>query len=255
MLDGDILALDPATGAIVRRHVGAIAGAVRPRTNGGLVFSVERGFGLLDPGATEPRLLPEVWSDPTVRMNEGGCDPLGNFYCGSMAYSKARGRGALYRLSPGGRVDRVLDGVTISNGLAWSPDATTAFYIDTPTHRVDAFDFDSTTGALAGRRQAFAIPAGDGAPDGMTIDAEGHLWIAMWGGGAVRRYQPDGRLDAVIPIPATQVTSCAFGGADLDVLYVTTSRERLPVDEQPLAGSVFATRPGVRGLPTLRFAG
>lgn len=130
MLCGDVLSMAPGDGGIARRHVGAVAAALRPRGGGGLVIAVERGFALLDPGASQPRTMPELWTDPSVRMNDGGCDPQGRFYCGSMAYDAAPGRGALHRLDPDGATHRVLTGVTISNGLAWSADGATAYYID-----------------------------------------------------------------------------------------------------------------------------
>jgi sugar lactone lactonase YvrE len=255
MLAGDVLSLSPGDGTISRLRVGKVAAALRPRRRGGLVIAVERGFALIDPGSSEPRLLPEVWHDPSARMNDGGCDPRGRFYCGSMAYDGTPGRGALYRLDPDGAVQTVLAGVTISNGLAWSRDGTTVFYIDSPTQRVDAFDFDPDTGTFSGRRPVIEIPPEHGMPDGMTIDADGGLWVALWGGGAVHRYTPRGRLDAVVDLPVRQVTACAFGGDALDELYITTSRVGVPDGTQATAGALFQAHPGVVGLPAATFAG
>ena len=219
-----------------------------------MVLGLERGFALVD-GWREPvRRLRELWTDPGVRMNEGGCDPHGAFYCGSMAYDVEAGAGSLYRLDPDGTVDVVVSGVTISNGLAWSPDGGTAYYVDTPTQRIDAFDYEQGRG-LSGRRAVVEVSSEDGSPDGLTIDSEGCLWVALWGGGAVRRYTPDGRLDAVVPLPVSQVTACTFGGAGLDQLYITTSRDGLATGDQPEAGALFRLTPGVRGLPTLPYAG
>ncbi|MFF0450014.1 SMP-30/gluconolactonase/LRE family protein [Streptomyces sp. NPDC004609] len=175
-----------------------------------------------------------------MRFNDGGCDPDGRFYCGTMAYDVAPGRGSLLRLDTDGSVTRVLTGVTISNGLAWSP--------DTATGRVDAFDYDTERG-LTARRTAVRIPDAAGLPDGLAVDAEGHLWVALWGGSAVHRYTPQGRLDAVVELPATQVTACAFGGPDLDRLYITTSRMGLDPAAEPLAGALFRADVGVPGLP------
>jgi sugar lactone lactonase YvrE len=186
-------------------------------------------------------------------MNEGGCDPDGRFYCGSMAYDQAPGRGAVWRLDPDGTTSCLFGGVTVSNGLAWSPDGSTAYYVDTATQRIDAFDYDADEG-LTGRRPVVTIEKDSGAPDGLTVDAEGCLWVALFGGGAVHRYRPDGTLDGQVEVPAAQVTACTFGGDDLDQLFITTSRERMKSPE-PGAGAVFRADVGVRGLPTLTYAG
>lgn len=253
MLAGDVLSLDP-DGTVQRWHVGSVAAAMRPRTTGGMVLALERGFALVD-GWREPvHRLGELWTDPGVRMNEGGCDPHGAFYCGSMAYDAASGAGSLYRLDPVGTVDVVVSGVTISNGLAWSPDGSTAYYVDTPTQRVDAFDYEPGRG-LSGRRTVIEVSSEDGSPDGLTVDSEGCLWVALWDGAAVRRYTPDGCLDAVVPLPVSRVTACTFGGAELDELYITTSRDGLDPGTEPEAGALFRVSPGVRGLPTLPYAG
>ncbi|MGA8116934.1 MAG: SMP-30/gluconolactonase/LRE family protein [Actinocatenispora sp.] len=264
MLAGDIMSAPPhspdsaplGNTAITRRHVGVVAAALRPRRAGGLVVAVERGFTLLGPDHdAPPQPLPELWSDTGIRMNDGGCDPQGRFYCGSMAYDEAPGRGTLYRLDPAGDAEPVLDGATISNGLAWSPDGRTAYYVDTPTQRIDAFDFDAGTGTLHNRRPVAHIDEADGSPDGLTVDAEGHLWVALWCGAAVRRYSPDGALEAHLPLPVRHVTACAFGGPELDTLYITTSQIDVTEPERAYAGALFVCRPGVRGLPVLPFAG
>lgn len=256
MFAGDVLSLSlggPAGGDIARRHVGAIAAALRPRRGGGAVIAVERGFALEDADG-ELHLLPELWADPGVRMNDGGCDPDGRFYCGSMAYDKSPGRGTLYRLDGDGTTSAIFGGSTISNGLGWSPDGSIAYYIDTPTRRVDVFDYAPDAG-LTGRRPFVEITDSPGSPDGLTVDGQGHVWVALYGGSAVRRYRPDGRLDGVIELPVTNVTACTFAGANLDELVITTSREDLPEGTQPEAGSLFGCRPGVAGQPVLEFAG
>jgi sugar lactone lactonase YvrE len=186
-------------------------------------------------------------------MNDGGCDPDGRFYCGSI--SKARRGGAkLYRLDAYREVRTVLDGATISNGLEWTRDGARAYYVDSATQRIDVFDYDSRAG-LVGRRAFAAIPDSAGTPDGLTVDSEGGVWVALFGGSAVRRYTSGGKLDVVLEVPARQVTACTFGGDRLDELFITTSRENLPADADRLAGSLFRARVGVRGLPAREFTG
>lgn len=252
MLAGDILSL-AADGTINRRHVGTVAAALRPRRRGGAVIGVERGFALeaADGALTQ---LPDLWDDPGIRMNEGGCDPDGRFYCGSMAYDKRPGAGALYRLAPDGSVTTVLTGVTISNGLDWSPDGTRAYYNDTETGRVAWFEYEPGNG-LARRRTFAVVPAEFGRPDGLTVDAQGGVWVALNKGAAVRRYTADGRLDEIVELPVRQVTACTFGGERLDELFITTSREGLAAGDEPLAGSLFRATVGVTGQPVREFAG
>jgi sugar lactone lactonase YvrE len=252
MLAGDVLSLAP-DGTIDRRHVGNVAAVLRPRRQGGAVIGVERGFALEEADGTLTH-LGELWSDTNVRMNEGGCDPDGRFYCGSMAYEERPGAGALYRLDPDDSVHVVLENVTISNGLEWSPDGSRAYYNDSPTQRIDVFDYDSESG-LSGRRPFAEVPAEAGAPDGLTVDEEGGVWVALYGGGSVRRYTPEGMLDEVIEVPAKQVTACTFGGSGLDQLFITTSREDLKPSEDPLAGSLFRAAVGMAGLPVREFVG
>jgi len=252
MLAGDVLSL-AADGGIDRRHVGSVAAAIRPRRQGGSVIGVERGFALEDADETLTH-LGDLWADDQVRMNEGGCDPDGRFYCGSMAYDQRPGGGALYRLDPDGSVSTLLENVTISNGLEWSPDGSRAYYNDTSTYRTDVFDYDGDSG-LTGRRPFVDLSAEANLPDGLTVDEEGGVWVALYEGGAVRRYTPDGVLDEVIEVPAKKVTACTFGGPNLDELFITTSREGLEPGEDPLAGSLFRAEVGVAGLPIREFAG
>jgi sugar lactone lactonase YvrE len=252
MLAGDVLSL-AADGSIGRRHVGTVAAAVRPRHAGGAVIGVERGFALEDPSG-EITTLDPLWAHDRVRMNEGACDPDGRFYCGSMGYDRAPGAGSLYRLDPDGSVHVVVEGITISNGLDWSPDGSRAYLNDTETLRVDVFDYDADAG-LTGRRPFVVIDPDDGRPDGLTVDAEGGVWVALNTGGAVHRYRPDGALDQVVEVPVRKVTACTFGGERLDQLYITTSRENLAPDDEPPAGSLFRADVGVVGQPVREFAG
>lgn len=253
MLAGDVLALADDVATPVRRHVGDVAAALRPRAGGGAVLALERGFALADDALTEIRPLAPLWTDPGVRMNEGGCAPDGSFFCGSMAYDETPGAGALYRLSPSGEVTVAVEDVTISNGLSWSPDGTTAYYVDTPTRRIDAFDH--VDGMLTDRRTIVRIDPEHGSPDGLTVDAEGDLWVALWGGGAVRHYSADGRLLDVVELPVPRVTACTFGGPDLDELYITTSRVDTDFAHHPEAGSLFRLSGAARGLPPLEYRG
>jgi sugar lactone lactonase YvrE len=237
------------------RSTGATSAASPPPFDlaSGAVIGVERGFALEEAEGTLNH-LDELWSDTNVRMNEGGCDPDGRFYCGSMAYDQQPGAGALYRLDPDGSVRVVLENVTISNGLEWSPDGSHAYYNDTFTQRIDIFDYNGESG-LTGRRPFAEMPAQAGGPDGLTIDEQGGVWVALYGGGAVRCYTPEGVLDEVIEVPAKMVTACAFGGQDHSELFITTSREGLEPGEDPLAGSLFRSAVGVAGLPVREFAG
>jgi sugar lactone lactonase YvrE len=249
MLAGDVLSLT-SDGSVERRHVGEIAAALRPRRGGGAVIGIERGFALEDAdGSVRP--LGEIWSEPTVRMNEGGCDPDGRFYCGSMAYDQREGAASLYRLDAEGTVIVVLEHLTVSNGLDWSPDGRLAYHNDTATYTIAVYDYDRDAGLTDGR----VLAALENRPDGLTVDAEGGVWTALSDGGAVRRYRPDGELDAVIQLPTRKVTACAFGGPDLDELFITTSREGLEPGHDRRAGALFRAVPGVRGLPAREFAG
>jgi len=241
------------TGRVEWSQLDTSVGAVVPRAIGGFAVAVREGFAALDT-AGRLTILAEIEADrPGNRMNDGKCDRLGRFWAGTMADNDEPRVGAFYRLDPDGHVARVLAGVTTSNGLAWSPDWTTMYYIDSPTGGVDAFDFEEAGGLITNRRRLITIPRADGLPDGMTVDSEGCLWIALYGGGAVRRYEPAGILASIVPVRASLVTSCSFGGADLADLYITTAADRHP--HEPLAGAIFCCQPGVAGMPTYSFSG
>lgn len=248
MLNGDVLTL-AADGSVERLDVGTVAAAVRPRRGGGLVVAVERGFALVD-RAGDVCYLGEVWADPSVRMNDGACDPQGRFYCGSMAYDAAPGRGRLYRLDTDGTASPVLEGITISNGLAWRANGTEALYVDTPTQRIDVLEFDPDTGTFGDRRPLVEIDPAVGSPDGLALDDAGAVWVALWEGGAVHRYLPDGSLDAVLEVPVRNVTACALHDGDL---FITTSAVDSP--DNPFAGAVFRAAIGVAAAPIGAFAG
>jgi sugar lactone lactonase YvrE len=260
---GDVHRFDPATGQDTATHLGVPVGAVAARRGGGLILAAGLGFATLDEASGTVDWL---WSGGLGdRMNDGKCDPAGRFLAGTLTYARHAGACALYRLAPAGqessppRVSVLLDGVTLSNGLGWSPAGDLMYFADTPLERVDVLNYDPGTGEAGGRRLFVDLHDVPGRPDGLTVDSEGAVWIAMSRGGAVRRYTPDGRLDRVIEFPVRLVTSVSFGGDGLGDLYVTTSRENLTDSDlasQPLAGSVFVIPgTGVRGLPACSYAG
>jgi sugar lactone lactonase YvrE len=250
---GALMTFDPATGSVDRRQLGRVAACIRPRRRGGLVVALERTFVLLDAEGTVEVEHGPVFTDEGVRFNDGGCDPAGRFWMGSMAYDETPGRGSVHRLDPDGSVHVVLRDVTISNGLAFTADGRTARYVDTPTGRIDTLEVDPGTGEIT-RRTPFVEITG-GHPDGITLDAEGGVWVALWEGSAVHRYDRDGRLTHVVRLPASQVTCPAFGGPELADLYVTTSRRGLAEGQEPAAGALFRIRPGATGVPVLPFGG
>lgn len=231
-----------------RKHrsltLGEMVGAVALRQDGGLLAATQSGFHFLDAetGVLTPIHDPEAHI-ATNRFNDGKVDPQGRFWAGTMSLQDEPRQGSLYMLDGTGAVIRRLEGVSISNGLAWSPDGATKFYIDTPTQQVRAFDYDAVTGELSNGRTAISIPDDFGDPDGMTIDAEGCLWIAHWDGWQVTRWDPEtGDLLLRLPVPAARVTSCTFGGPGLRDLYITTARTGLSgaeLEKQPLAGALF----------------
>jgi sugar lactone lactonase YvrE len=253
MLAGAVVAVD-ADGGTQRHQLSKVAAALRARRGGGYVLATENRFVLLGPDLTEQVQLPPVLTDPALRMNDGGCDPQGRFYCGTMAYDEAPGAGTLYRLDPDGSVSVTLREVTISNGLQWNAAGDSVFFNDTPTGRVDRFTFDPDTAAFTDRR-TFTEISGGGHPDGMAVDEEDGIWVALWGGSAVHRYDSAGRLDLVLELPVSNVTACTFGGRDRRTLFITTSRQGLDPADQPEAGGVFRFEAGVRGAPQHAFAG
>jgi sugar lactone lactonase YvrE len=258
ILAGHVHAIDPGSGARTWFEAGDPVGAVGLTRSGGLVLALVDGFALADHDGQRLTRLPGFSIDRSaIRFNDGKPDPWGNFCAGTMAWDETgRPPGSLYRLSPDGTVTELFGNVGLSNGLDWSNDQRLFYYADSNSGRVDLFDTDPDTGALAGRRPFVTVPEADGIPDGLTLDAEGCLWLAVWGSGEVRRFTPDCRLDTVVRLPARQVTSAAFGGPDLGTLYITTAWEGLtPADlaEQPHAGDIFACTPGVTGRPPYLF--
>jgi sugar lactone lactonase YvrE len=250
---------DPETRTSCAFRIGTLVSAIALTSTDDLLLAVHDGFIRLDPSTGLTRRIADVEADrPDLRMNDGKCDPGGRFWAGTMAIDERRGAGALYRLDPDGRVHAMLEHVTISNGLDWSDDGRLMYYVDTPTGSIDVFDFDAAEGSITNRRSLARVEAGAGWPDGLTLDADGYLWVALWSGGAVRRYTPDGALDRIVAVPVSHPTSCAFGGHDLGDLYVTSAAIALAADarlREPLAGGLFRCRPGVRGRKPHRFKG
>jgi sugar lactone lactonase YvrE len=241
---------DPATGRRAVRRTEQHIGAVKPRAGGGLVLNLRDGIGLLDPDGGFRWLHHEPV--PGRRANDAAVAPDGALWAGTMRYDEAPGGGTLSRVTGDGSVDVVLGDVAVSNGTGWSPDGRLMYYIDSPTRRVDVFDH--ADGRITGRRTLAEIEESAGFPDGLTVDAEGCVWVALWQGSAVRRYTPDGELDRVIELPVPLVTACAFGGADLSDLYITTARVGL-TEPPALAGSLFVVPGAGKGLAHPPFAG
>ena len=243
----------------VVHDVGQEVAAVLPRRSGGMALVVRSAIVLTDEQLTVTKMIPvPLPFSQAMRLNDAACDPAGRLWFGSMATDGQSDRGSLYTLAHDHALTRAFGPVSISNGLGWSPDGRTMYYVDTPTGRVDAFPFDQLSGRLGRRRTLASIPAGDGKPDGLTVAADGSLWVALWGGSAVQRFTSSGRPVGRVKLPTRNVTSCCFGGTDLDELYITTARRGLTAAEQeaePTAGRMFVCRPGARGMPVHRYIG
>lgn len=261
----DILApalnrFDPATGENAAIAMDEHIGCVALRRGGGFVAGMRSGIWLLDPEGRKERMLgnPQGAGDPS-RFNDGRADPWGNFWAGTIWEPKDRPGGALWRVSPGGAIERIAGEVTTSNGLAFAPDKAWAYHSDTPAHVIYRYPLDPATGDVVGGRMVFrTFPHGFGRPDGAAVDAEGCYWSALYEGGRVVRLSPEGEELAAFEVPARCPTMVAFGGADLRRLYVTSAREGRPAEELaalPLSGSVFSMDVDVPGLPEPRFGG
>ena len=225
--------------------------------NGHFILGMRASFVDFDPATSQQTVLVALTDPARNRMNDGKCDPAGRFIAGTMDMDEKAATGSLYSLS-GDQLKTLYRGVTISNGLAWSPDYKTLYYIDTPSHEVKAFDYDVQTGEIANQRVAFHIPKSLGWPDGMTSDMQGNLWIAMWGGAQVTRWNPNsGQLLEQIPVPAFQPSSCIFGGKDMDKLFITSARKEMSeanLKKYPFSGGLFRVDTNVEGMPSFEFA-
>jgi sugar lactone lactonase YvrE len=253
---GALHVFDPESGHDRSILLGTRVGSASPMRSGCVLVALADRLAAIDLDDESVRTLVEIPHGPEMRLNDGACDPLGRFWVGSMALDYAPGAAALYRYSPNGSLERVIENVTLSNGLGWSADGARMYYVDSMAYRVDVFDFDLASGAVSGRRPFATIERGAGIPDGLAVDHEGGVWIALYRGGAVRRYGADGTLERVLAVPADNVTACCFGGHDGHVLYITTASQELTAEQrrrQPLAGSVFVADVGVTGPPAQPF--
>lgn len=226
-------------------------GAIAPCADGTLIVACRDGFAVLDVDDDRVTMIaPLRHRRSDMRMNDGKCDPAGRFWASTMSDRFAPGAGALHRLGPDLRPVEVLRSLTIPNGLGWSADGRVMYFIDSAARTLFRFAYDVATGRPTDPRPLVVVPPEVGSPDGMAVDAEGGLWVAMWGGGAVHRFSPEGEHDRSVTVPEPMVTSCAFGGAELDELYVTTAAAY-----GGHRGAVYVARPGVRGAAPTPFRG
>lgn len=262
IMENKVHLFDPLTGKDRSIDVGQMVGTVVPCDSGQLLICAKHGFYFLNPETEELTAIVDPESDlHENRFNDGKCDVKGRFWAGSMSTSTEDSfeKGSLYRLQPDLSIQAMVPNVTCSNGIAWSLDHTTMYFIDSPTKQVVAFDYEVESGDISNRRVVIQFPEGEGIPDGMTIDSEGMLWIAHWGGYQVSRWNPVSgvKIDA-IKLPVAEVTSCTFGGPDLNELYITTAKVGLDEFEQfqqPFAGGLFRVKLEVKGTPTNFFKG
>ena len=264
LLGNMIHAFDSSSGKVSSMDVGQNTGCVALREKGGLVAALQHGFYTVDMSDLSMRQIGDPDAHrPENRFNDGKCDSEGRLWAGTMSkkldsgYGDSGPVGSVYCLEPDWSISRKIEQVTISNGMGWSPDNSTFYYIDSPTKTVVAYDFDPIQGRISGKRVVVSLPEGFvGMPDGMCVDGEGMLWIALWGGGAVVRWDPmKGKIQGRLPVPALNVSSCTFGGEDLDELIITTARLGTDTAVYPEAGGLFKIKPGVKGLPTYSFGG
>ncbi|MCM3004230.1 SMP-30/gluconolactonase/LRE family protein [Priestia koreensis] len=250
----------PSTGENKTYPVGELVGAVVTREKGGVVLAMQNGLHFFDVETGEFTFLHDPESHiENNRFNDGKCDPAGRFWIGTMDINDTEGKGSLYCLDVNQELTKKLDNVSISNGLAWSPDQKTLYYIDTPTQHIFKFDYDVESGEISNRKAIIDFTNIEGSPDGMTIDAEGMLWVAHWGGSRVSRWNPHtATLLEEIAVPSLNVTACTFGGENLDELYITTARigtEEDVLATFPHAGGLYKVKPGVKGMAPFTYKG
>lgn len=235
-------------------------GAIGLRQGAGLALALESGFAVIGHEDELPARIADVEPDlATTRLNDGRVDPQGRFVCGGMdEASPQRGISAVYSLRADGYFASLIDGVHCANSICWSPDGRIMYFTDMPTRRIDQFDYNTVTGTASNRRIFADLSKEPGLADGSTVDADGYLWNAQWGGSKVVRYAPDGSIDRVVGLPVSNPTCLCFGGADLDILFITSAwfgLDDAARARETQAGGVFAFKPGVKGLPEHRYAG
>jgi sugar lactone lactonase YvrE len=250
--------LDPS-GRVETWPMPELAVAVVARRSGGVVVALKTSLHAFNPDTGTLTHLATVEERLAEnRLNDMKCDPEGRIWCGSMWDFGLETTGSLYRIDAEQRVTRMRDGVTVANAIAFSPDGRTLYFADTRRGAIERADFDPASGEIGPWSTFAPAEVAPGRPDGATVDAEGFLWNARYGGGCLARFAPDGRLDRIVPLPVSQPTSCAFGGPGLATLYVTTATQKLDpkaLQQEPLAGSLLAVDVGVAGLPEPAFAG
>lgn len=260
VLSGSLFLYNPETGINKTYEIGEHIGAAVLRKKGGLVLALKTGFAFFDPGSGKINKIADPESHlPANRFNDGKCDPAGRFWAGTMSDNVEAGKGSLYCLHPELTVEQKLTGVTISNGLAWNETINKLYFIDTPTHQIAAFDYEPETGKIQNRKTIKNFNKNEGSPDGMTIDDEGCLWVALYNGGRIIRVNPEnGETVFQIYVPVPKPTSCTFGGTGLDEMFITTCREYMTEEEIakfPYSGSLFKVKLPFKGKTSKRFTG
>lgn len=260
ILSGELYAFDPANGGNRTWDTGRHVGTVVPWTETHVLLALQDGIGSLEleTGRIAIHNDPETHL-PGNRFNDGKCDPAGRLWAGTMAYDDPTDQGSLYRIDTDFNVTKILGGIGISNGIVWSADQSTMFYIDSVSYKIRTWDFAMDSGDISGEQTLLEVEPDFGLPDGMTVDEEGHLWVAFYGGAKVCRvHSGSGEILDTIDLPARNITACAFGDEDLGTLYITSAAQQMSADEleaAPMSGNLFSCRPGVKGVPSVRFGG
>lgn len=255
---GELHLFDPSTKSDKHFTLGTRVGTVVPVKSGGALVALQNGIHFIDTKTGKLTFITNPLGE-NIRFNDGKCDPAGRFWVGTMGLDFKEGAADLYRFDADKTLHTMVSNVTCSNGIVWTADKKTMYYTDTPTGNIEAFDYDVATGAITNRRVVIKVPEGNGSPDGMTIDSEDYLWVALWGGSGVAKFDPrSGKMLLKVNVPAPNVTSCAFGGEDLSTLYITTARNDMSkedLEKFPQSGALFEVKPGAKGVPANFYSG